>query len=274
MSSALIVLDTETATLLGAPHLLELGAVRVVDGEIQEQFESLVCPEVEIEPGATEIHGIRQEDVRTAPLAEEVLASFREWAGEDTFAAHNARFDAGVLGFEYARRGMTPPPGVFIDSLSLSRKHIPEAVDHKLDTLTQHLDLEEGPHHRALSDAVYCWMVLAECIERLGGPDAVGLHELVAQCGAPLTMEGAAPLAPRMKPRLRPLERAVTDETEVVLVYGEQQDQPAQLAVAPRFLYQRHKTGYLEAVCLRSGTLKTYRLDRVHKVLPSPQPSA
>lgn len=274
MSPALIVIDTETATLLGAPHLLELGAVRVVDGEIQDQFDSLVCPEVEIEAGATEIHGIRQEDVRTAPLVGEVLARFREWAGEDNFAAHNARFDAGVLGFEFARLGMTPPPGVFIDTLTLARKHIPESHDHKLDTLTQHLDLEEGPHHRALSDAVYCWMVLAECIERLGGPDQVGPHELLAQCGAPLTIESAAPAAPRTKTRLRPLEHATRDQTEVVLVYGEKQDTPAELPVAPRFLYQRHKTGYLEAVCQRSGTLKTYRLDRIYKVLPSPQHSA
>lgn len=268
MASPLIILDTETATLLGAPHLLELGAVRVVDGEIQDQFESLVCPQVEIEPGATEVHGIRQEDVRNAPLPHEVLRDFREWAGEDWFAAHNASFDAGVLGFEYARAGMKPPGGVFLDSLKLARKHIPESFDHKLETLCQHLDLEEGPHHRALSDAVYCWMVIAECIERQGGPEAVGLPELLAQCGSPLTIESAAPMAPRINRRLRPLELALEEESDVTLLYGEQQDHPASLAVTPRFLYQRHKTGYLEGVCLKTGTLKTYRLDRVHKVLP------
>ena len=153
MNASLTILDTETATLFGAPHLLELGAVRVVDGEIQDQFQSLVCPQVEIEPGATEIHGIRQEDVLQAPLVGEVLEAFREWAGESWLAAHNANFDAEVLGFEYARQGMTPPPGVFIDSLTLARKLIPESIDHKLVTLCQHLELEEGPHHRALSDA-------------------------------------------------------------------------------------------------------------------------
>ncbi|MCB9915629.1 MAG: 3'-5' exoribonuclease [Planctomycetes bacterium] len=271
MSPSFVVLDTETATLLGAPHLLELGAVRVVDGEIQDQFESLVRPEVEIEPGATEVHGIRQDDVRDAPPAPEVLAAFREWVGDDGLAAHNARFDAGVLGFEYARHGMQPPSGAFVDSLAVARRWIPESVDHKLDTLSQHLELEEGPHHRALSDAVYCWMVLAECLARMGG--GAGFNELLALCGAPLTMAGAAPLAPRMKPRLRPLSAAAAAGDEVVLVYGEAPEHVAQLPVAPRFLYQRHQTGYLEAVCLRSGTLKTYRLDRVQKVLPSPSPT-
>jgi DNA polymerase III epsilon subunit-like protein len=47
MSNTIVVLDTETATLQGAPHLLEIGAVRVQEGEIQESFERFVRPEVE-----------------------------------------------------------------------------------------------------------------------------------------------------------------------------------------------------------------------------------
>ena len=266
MDSSLIILDTETATLLGAPHLLELGAVRVVDGEIEDQFESLVCPQVEIEPGATEIHGIRQEDVLQAPDAPEVLTAFRDWAGEGWLAAHNAPFDAGVLGYEHARHGLTPPPGIFIDSLILARKHVPESIDHKLVTLCQHLELEEGPHHRALSDAVYCWMVIAECMERMDGEPSWA--ELANQCGAPLTIEGSLPRPPRINRRLRPLEEAVRTGAELTLLYGESDQSPTQLGVRPRFLFQRNKTGYLEAECLRSYTLKTYRLDRVHKVLP------
>jgi len=267
--TTLVVLDTETATLFGAPHLLELGAVRVVDGEIEDQFESLVCPEVEIEPGATEIHGIRQEDVREAPMVTQVLEEFRAWAGESWLASHNASFDAGVLAFEHARHGLTPPPGVFLCSLALSRKLIPESIDHKLTTLCQHLELEEGPHHRALSDAVYAWEVIAECVERLvqEGGERPGPAELAARCGAPLTIEGAFPIAPRLQRRLRPLEAATRDGIEVTLVYGEGEESPAQLTVRPRFLYRRNKNGYLEAECQRSGTLKTYRLDRVQKVL-------
>lgn len=270
MNSSLIILDTETAALFGAPHLLELGAVRVEAGEIQDQFESLVCPQVEIEPGATEVHGIRQEDVRQAPLCGEVLESFREWAGDAWFAAHNANFDASVLGFEYLRHGMQPPPGVFIDSLTLARKAIPESIDHKLETLCQHLELEEGPHHRALSDAVYCWMVVAECMERIEAETGAEptWAELAGRCGAPLTIEAAEPRAPRLARRLRPLEHALRDDDEITLLYGEGNASPARLGVRPRFLYQRKQVGYLEAECLRSATLKTYRLDRVQKVLP------
>ena len=269
MNDSLIILDTETCTLLGAPHLLELGAIRVVDGEIEDQFESLCCPQVEIEPGATEIHGISQGDVRSAPLTAGVLAEFKQWAGDSWLAAHNANFDATVLAFEHARIGLEPPPGCFIDSLTLSRKFIPESIDHKLGTLSQHLELEEGPQHRALSDAVYCWMVIAECMQRMVLEDLdTSCSALASLCGAPLTIDSSIPRAPRIPSRLRALERATDDGEEITLLYGTKGETPSQLAIRPRFLYQRHKTGYVEAECLRSNSLKTYRLDRVQKILP------
>jgi hypothetical protein len=67
----IVYLDTETATLLGAPHLLEIGAVRVVDGEAIDRFDTLVRPQVPIEAEATAIHGIPDDAVRDAPDAGE-----------------------------------------------------------------------------------------------------------------------------------------------------------------------------------------------------------
>ena len=83
MDQTLVCIDTETATQQGAPHLLELGAVRIIDGEIEDTFESLVCPVVPIEAGTTAIHGITDRDVMSAPFAAEVLAEFKEWVGDD-----------------------------------------------------------------------------------------------------------------------------------------------------------------------------------------------
>jgi hypothetical protein len=52
----------------------------------------------------------------------------------------------------------------------------------------------------------------------------------------------------------------------VTLVYGEE-GAPARLPVAPRLLFTLGERGYLEAECVRSGTLKTYRLDRVQRIV-------
>ena len=86
MSEPIVILDTETANLRVAPHLLELGAVRVQDGEIVDQFESLVCPEVEIDPDATAIHGIEEDDVRDAPTPAGRLSVRVERAGTTVVA--------------------------------------------------------------------------------------------------------------------------------------------------------------------------------------------
>ena len=153
----IVVVDTETAALSGAPHLLEIGAIRIEDGEVTDQFESLVAPAIEVEADATEIHGITNEAVRTAPLAHDVLTRFTEWVGGDWLCAHSAGFDARVLGFEHARTGAPIPTSPFLCTLKLARRHIPESPDHKLETLCQFLDLEDGVHHRALADAVWCW---------------------------------------------------------------------------------------------------------------------
>ncbi|MAF65341.1 MAG: hypothetical protein CMJ84_06750 [Planctomycetes bacterium] len=273
MSEPIIILDTETANLQGAPHLLELGALRVLDGEVTDQFESLVCPEVEIDPLATQIHGIREDDVRDAPATAAVLSDFTAWAGKATLAAHNAPFDARVLAYEYARWRLTPPPGAFVDSLVLARRALPDAPDHKLDTLVELLGLEDGPRHRALADAVYCWKVIEACVEADDDPAPADgdLSELLPTSHggrSPLTIESKKPAPPRMSPRLRPLERALERQEEVTLLYGDGTDHPARITLLPRFLYRRQKRDYLEAQSRWAGGLRTYRLDRVRRILP------
>ena len=267
MKRPLIVLDTETAALHGAPHLIELGAVRVVDGEAVDHFQSLVRPQVPIEEGAGEVHGITDEEVRNAPAAAEVLTRFAVWAGDHWLAAHNARFDARVLGFEYARADLTPPPGPIVDSLALARRHLPEAPDHTLLTLAEYLELEVDEIHRALPDAVLAWQVIDACVERLGGWDAVGDAQLLGHGGLPHGIRSSTPVSPRRSPaQVRQLEMARRAGTPVRLLYGTKGEPPARLQVLPTLLYQEKGRAYLEAECAASGLLKTYRLDRVHRV--------
>ncbi|MEZ6016255.1 MAG: 3'-5' exonuclease [Planctomycetota bacterium] len=263
MDRPIVVLDTETANVRGAPFLLELGAVRVVEGEVVDQFEEFVLPLVPIEAEATEIHGIRAEHVRRASPARDVLERFVAWLGPDWMCAHNAGFDARVLGFEFARAGLVPPGAPMLDTLKLARRHIPDSPDHKLPTLCQHLDLEPGDFHRALADAVWCWKVLEECARRSG---ATSPAALMSECGTPVTIPAYLPEPARLSPRLRPLEVAARDGAEVTLLYGGSDAAPARLPVLPRLLYERHKKSYLEAECLQSGLLKTYLLERVQKV--------
>ena len=264
METPLIFLDTETATFDGPPYLLELGAVRVVDGEAVDQFESLVCPDVPIAPEASEFHGIGDEQVRQAPIVGDVLERFHEWAGDDWMFAHNAAFDARVLGYEYARAGLRPPSGRVLDTLSLARRFLPEAPNHKLGTLVEFLDLEVGALHRALEDAVCAWQVFEACAARMESPPTP--ESLKALAGGERTLLDSGPDEPRLSPRTRPLAEACRERRTVQLLYAGAPSAASRIEVRPRLLFRSQKKGYLEAECLRSGTLKTYRLDRIQRV--------
>ena len=287
MNRPIVAFDTETATLRGAPHLLEIGAVRIVDGDVVEHFEALVRPEVPVEAAASAIHGIVDDDVRAAATAGEVVAEFVRFIGDDWLAAHSAAFDANVLGFEAARHGIELPRSPLLDTVKIARRLISEAGDHKLETLTQHLELDVDVHHRALADAVSCWKVLEECVARIRDQVAAdrsgragraerpesrerddgGLWtELLGHSGRCSTLASAGPKPPRLSPRLRALESACRERSRVTLLY-DADGGLARLPVAPRLLYAIRAKGYLEAECVRSGTLKTYRLDRVQRVL-------
>ncbi|MEM7310499.1 MAG: exonuclease domain-containing protein [Planctomycetota bacterium] len=268
MDQPLIFLDVETAAPTGAPHLIEVGAVRVVAGEAQDHFERLVCPEVPVAPEATEVHGLVVDDLREAGGPADVLGELSEWIGGAWIAAHAARFDAMALGFEYARCGIDPPDVAVLDTLPLAKRCLPEAPDHKLDTLVEHLELDVGPRHRALPDAVATWQVADACIQTLGGWAAVGAADLLDRCGLPLRIADSGPRAPRrQRARVQALERAAREGAEITLVYGEQGEEPSRLPVRPKLVYQLNDRGYLEGECSRSGSIKTYRIDRMQKIL-------
>lgn len=291
MNRPIVVFDTETATGHLPPHLVELGAIRVEGGEIVDHFESLVCPQVPIDPRSTELHGITDAMVRDAPGTAAVLARFTSWVGGDWLVAHAATFDATTLAFEYLRHDLDPPAGPIVDALKIARRCIGDAPDHKLETLCQHLDIEVDVHHRALADAVSCWKVLEACLERLADrrPATVerdaGAREdahstiaplsslpstpwsqLLSEAGSLSSVAGSRPRPPKLPPRLRALEEACRGRLRIVLQYGEGQ-QSSRLPVEARLMYQSDGKGYLEAECERSGTLKTYRLDRIQKLL-------
>jgi DNA polymerase-3 subunit alpha (Gram-positive type) len=261
-----VVLDTETATLLGAPHLLEIGAIRVEDGEVVDRFDTLVRPQVPVEAEVTAIHGIQNEDVRNAPDAGAAIREFAAWLGDDWMVAHGARFDAGVLGFECVRWGVAMPGSPMLDTVKLARRLLPDSPDHKLPTLCQVLEIETHVHHRALPDAVSCWKVLEACVGRLPVEPAPSFADLHGLCGDPVTIPSSAPRLPKISPRLRFLEEACRAGARVTILYGENEG-PSRLSILPRILFESRRRGYMEAECARSGLLKTYRLDRVHRVL-------
>src|SRR5438309_1594034 len=147
-------------------EVVEVGAVRVVGGEIVDRLHSLVRPYRPITPGATKVHGYTDGDVRNARPFAEVWPEFRAFIGDDVLIAHNGQqFDIPVL-----RRLAAGRDGVdslvFYDTLPLVRSLSRDSA--KLEDLALRFGIDRGRAHHALDDAVTLAQVYRE-MERQRG---------------------------------------------------------------------------------------------------------
>src|SRR5438093_154292 len=145
-------------------EVVEVGAVRVVGGEIVDRFHSLVRPYRPITPGATKVHGYTDGDVRNARPFAEVWPEFRAFIGDDVLIAHNGQhFDIPVLRrLAAGREGVDSL--VFYDTLPLVRSLSRDSA--KLEDLALRFGIDAGRAHHALDDAVTLARVYRE-LERL-----------------------------------------------------------------------------------------------------------
>jgi exodeoxyribonuclease X len=154
-----ILLDTETTGLDQPRRPVEV-AWLVLDDKMNvlDTFNARVNPGRPINPGATEIHGIKDEDVAHCPAYGEVVSALPK-----PFVAlgHNVKFDLDVLAEHIEWSGE-------ICTLALARRWVGEAPNHKLPTLKTFLNLSDQQSHSALGDCYTSLEVLRVCSERSG----------------------------------------------------------------------------------------------------------
>lgn len=148
-----VVVDVETTGgRPGLHRLTEIGAVKMRDGEVIDEWQSLINPQRSIPPNITRITGIDESMVAQAPLFADIADSFAEFMGDAIFAAHNVNFDYGFISTEYQMidRKFRHPK---ICTCSSMRKLYPGYRSYSLKNLCQEFEIELKSHHRALCDA-------------------------------------------------------------------------------------------------------------------------
>ena len=150
-----VVFDLETTGAKAPPcRITEIGAYRVRNGEVAEKFETLLNPEMPIPPFITQLTGISDEMVRDAPLFADVVGDFLRFIGDSVLVAHNSGFDMRFLNHEISL--VFPEYKVAnpcLCTVQLSRKLVPETVNHKLKTMAEFYKIDLVNHHRASADA-------------------------------------------------------------------------------------------------------------------------
>jgi DNA polymerase-3 subunit epsilon len=172
-AQSVIVLDFETTGL--SPNMgdraIEIGAVKLIDGEVVDTFQQLMNPGCRVSSFIESYTGITNNMLRTAPSCEEAMTDFHQFIGSDNLVAHNASFDKRFLDAEFERIGVNYS-GEFACSLLVSRRLNQEATSHKLGDLVRYKQIDnDGVFHRALADAevtAKLWMLMLKELQESG----------------------------------------------------------------------------------------------------------
>ena len=159
-----IVLDTETTGLdFTKERLVEFAAVRLENGKIKDEFQTLINPQQHIRKSSIAIHGITAEMVKDAPTENEVMPKILEFIQDYPIVAHNCIFDYTFLNEAALRTCSKEITNPRIDTQQMFKEIYPELPAHGLDALTQKFNVELVNHHRAMADT----MGLAMCYPKL-----------------------------------------------------------------------------------------------------------
>ena len=148
------VIDIETTGGRAGIHkITEIGIVKMVNGEVIEQWQSLINPERRIPSMITALTGISNDMVADAPLFVDIADEVDKFTENCIFVAHNVNFDYGFIREEFARlnRVYKRPKLCTVQQM---RKHFSGLPSYSLANLTRHFNIGMQRHHRALSDAV------------------------------------------------------------------------------------------------------------------------
>ena len=150
-----IVLDTETTGLdYTRERMVEFAAVKLENGKIKDEYQTLINPHQHIRKSSIAIHGITPEMVENAPTEEEIMPKILEFIGDYPIVAHNAIFDYSFLNEAKLRLDGKPLENQRIDTQAMFKEIAPDLESHGLEALTQRFNVELNNHHRAMADTM------------------------------------------------------------------------------------------------------------------------
>ncbi len=173
-----VVFDIETTGFSPIHNrIIEIGAVKVRDGQILDRYSTFVNPEVPIPFEIEKLTSINDAMVMEAPKIEEVLPEFFAFCEGTVMVAHNASFDMSFIRENAARQGFSTDY-TYVDTMVISRVLLPNQNKHTLDALCKvfHISLEN--HHRAVDDAEATAHIFLKFMEMLKEEKVRTLKEL------------------------------------------------------------------------------------------------
>lgn len=171
LKSTYVVFDLETTGFNagGADSIIEIGAVKICNGEIIDRFDELIDPKRKLPPKITELTNITDEMLKGKPLEDEAVKKFMKWTDNLPMVAHNAKFDVSFIVMAHTKYNLGAFTNTVIDTLELSRALDTGFARHSLSALVKRYDVpwDESAHHRGDYDAEGTALVFHKMVQKL-----------------------------------------------------------------------------------------------------------
>ncbi|WP_308554702.1 PolC-type DNA polymerase III [uncultured Lactobacillus sp.] len=149
-----VIFDVETTGLSSVyDTIIEIGAVKMKNGEVLERFDKFINPHHPLSEQTINLTSITDEMVSAADDEAVVIKQFQDFYGDRPLCGHNVQFDVGFVNAALRRAGLSEITQPVVDTLEVSRLLHPEQNRHTLDSLAKKYNVSLEHHHRANQDA-------------------------------------------------------------------------------------------------------------------------
>ncbi len=182
LDNTYVVFDFETTGFNagGGDSIIEIGAVKILNGEIIDKYDELINPGRPLPKKITEVTSITDEMLAGKDNEESAIKRFIEWYGDLPMVAHNAKFDVSFLEMAHQKYNLGEFNNTVIDTLELSRTMDNSFGRHSLSALVKRYDVpfDEESHHRGDYDAEATAYVFHKMMKKLGGMNLEKISDL------------------------------------------------------------------------------------------------
>lgn len=170
MITSFVAIDIETTGLSPENHkIIEVGALKVREGEVVDTLSVLINPEVSLPSQITALTGITDSMLIGEEPFSEVSQSIYEFIAEEPLLGHNIRFDYSFLKYHLENGGYTIT-NKLMDTLRIAKGLHPEMASRSLGSMCARYNLVNEAAHRAYEDArvtMQLYFAMCDQIERL-----------------------------------------------------------------------------------------------------------
>ena len=255
-------LDVETTGLdpVSGDKICEIAVIKTIDGQVADEFVTIVNPGRNIPERAISIHGITQVMVNRAPLFRDIAKDLLDFLNDTVIVAHNAKFDLEFLRSELKNLNQPLPENEVIDTLGIARRYY-SFPSNSLGEIARYIGLPIDEEHRALADVTTTKDIFEYFLKDLErrGIRLKMLKDILKLQGKSVELQTTNELVLPTE-----IEQALRDKGKLEIKYLSAYKEETSIRVIEPFDISVSKANtYIHAYCHLRKQRCTFRLDRI-----------